>query len=295
MSMKHHPNSHRFAAHTLVVGCLSVLATVCHGADRQPIRLLLQPYAGTDLRTVDVDVSGRRSPFIFDTGGGSTVLTPDEATLAGCTPFGAATGFRADGGRITDPRCGPVTLGIGGYRVRREVTVFDLDRLLGRGAPRVGGLVGLSSFDGQAITLDLAHDRVTVETPRSLARRIRHMRPIRVRYARGAGGDVEPFIEIRAKTGTLWLEVDSGNNGPVFLAPPAQQQLGISLPKHGAQPLDLDVIGLGRVAARVASREMIYDGQLDPAFLKQMILTFDMRHGSAWASRNAGEPASQSR
>lgn len=286
MFMQHCPRSRRFTAHGLACGLFSILAAVCHGADRHPIQLLLKPYAGTDLRTIDVDVSGRTTPFIFDTGAGFTVLTPDEIKLAGCAPFGAITAFRADGGRITNPRCGPVTLEIDHYRVRREVTVFDLNRLLGKGVPPVGGLVGLASFDGRAITLDLAHDRVTVETAGSLARRIRHMRPIRVRFARGAGGDVDPFIEVRANAGTLWLEVASGNNGPVFLAPHAQQQLGISLPKHGAQAYDLDVIGLGPVAVRVASRDMIYDGQLDPAFLKQVLLTLDIQHGSAWASRD---------
>lgn len=279
------------AAGLLAAGMLCLLCGCDFGADA-PIELTLHPYAGTDLRTIDVSVSGRTSPFIFDTGAGFTVLTPDQVKLAGCVPFGQVTGFRADGGKITTPRCGPVTLGLDGYQVRGEVTVFDLNKLLGSGAPPVGGLVGLSSFDGRAITLDLAHDRVIVETRRSLARRIRHMRPIHVRFARGAGGDVDPFIEVRAKTGTLWLEVDSGNNGPVFLAPTAQQQIGISLPEHGTQPYELDVIGLGRVPVKVAARDMIYDGQLDPAFLKQMILSLDMRNGRAWASRerSAGEP-----
>lgn len=274
------------------------LLGACHGPGPGggPIALTLAPYGGTDLRTLVVNVSGRSSsssassPFIFDTGGGFTVLTPDQIKLTGCVPFGQVTGFRADGARITTPRCGPVFLDFGGYRIRREVTVFDLNKLLGDGAPQVGGLVGLSSFDGRAVTVDLLHDRVIVETPRSLPWRIRDMRPINVRFVRGAGGDVTPFIEIRAKTGTLWLEVDSGNNGPVFLSPVAQRQLDISLPQRGSQPFDLDVIGLGRVPVRVASRDMIYDGQLDPKFLEQVILTLDMRHGAAWASHEGPSP-----
>jgi hypothetical protein len=256
-----------------------------HPAGAAPIQLTLRPYANTVLRTVEVTVNGHEMPFIFDTGAGITVLTPDAARYAGCTPFGQMTGFRANGGKIVSSRCGPVTLAIGGYRVSGEVAEFDLLKLLGKGAPPVGGIVGLASFDGRAVTIDLAHDRVTIETRSSLARRIRGMRPISVRMVRGAGGDLVPFIEARAKTGTLWMEADSGNDGPVFLAPAAQQQLGISIALHSKQQLDLDIVGLGRFPINAASRDMIFDGQLDPDFLRQIELTVDFARGRAWARR----------
>ena len=272
------------------VFCTALLAlAVCNRSGAQPIQLTLSPYANSDLRTVEVTVNGHESPFIFDTGAGVTVLTPEETRYAGCTPFGQVTGFRADGGKVTSSRCGPVTLTVGNYRVDREVAEFDLDKLLGRGAPPIGGILGLASFDGGAVTLDLAHDRLTIETRRSLARRIRGMRPVSIRIVRGPGGDVVPFIEARAITGTLWMEVDSGNDGPVFLAPHAQQQLGISIPKHGKRQLDIDVVGLGPVPVIAASRDLIYDGQLNPAFLRQIQLTIDFGRGKAWARFDPGE------
>lgn len=284
--MYQHPNtraSRPFSSSTVCALGAAFMALACHYAGAQPVQLTLAPYANTDLRTVEVAVNGHESPFIFDTGAGLTILTPDEARYAGCTPFGLDTGFRADGGKVTSSRCGPVTLEIGCYRVDREVAEFDLMTLLGNGAPPVGGIVGLASFEGHAVTFDLAHDRVTIETPRSLAHQIGGMHPVNIRIARGAGGDVVPFIEARAKTGTLWMEVDSGNNGPVFLAPHAEEQLGISIPEHGKRQLDLDVIGLGPVPVTAASRDLIYDGQLDPAFLRQIQLTVDFEHGKAWA------------
>ncbi|MDE3216732.1 MAG: nuclear transport factor 2 family protein [Gemmatimonadota bacterium] len=255
-----------------------------------PHEIELHPYAGTDLRTVTVAIGDSTRPFIFDTGAGFTVIAPDETGAAGCTPFGRVVGFRADGQQMAMPRCGPVRLGIGGYAARGEVGVLDLSPLLGKGAPPVGGLVGLASFGGQAITLDLAHDRVTVETPASLAARVRAMHPIHVRLVRGAGGDVVPFIEARADTGTLWLEMDSGNNGPVFLAPHALRQLGLSVEKGKRAEASLDVIGLGPVPATVAGRDMVYDGQLDPAFLRRIVVTIDLATGRAWAVRAGATP-----
>ena len=277
------PASRAFSAGAARVLAAAIIALTCHRAGAQAVQLKLDPYANTGLRTVQVTVNGHRSPFLFDTGAGLTVLTPESAGYAGCTPFGLDTGFRDDGGKVTSSRCGPAALEIGRYRVDGEVAEFDLLKLLGKGAPPVGGIVGLESFEGRALTIDLAHDRVTIETPRSLALRIGGMHPVNVRIVRGAAGDVVPFIEVRAKTGTLWMEVDSGNNGPVFLAPHAQQQLGISIPQHGKRPLDLDVIGLGPVPVTVATRDLIYDGQLDPAFLRHMELTVDIARGRAWA------------
>ncbi len=273
---------------------IPLLATIAFGpgptAPPAPIVIHLHPYAGTDLRTVTVRLGDSARPFIFDTGAGFTVITPGETAAAGCTPFGRIVGFRADGGQIAQRRCGPVRLRIEGYAAIGEVGVFNLDSLLGKGAPPVGGLVGLASFAGHAITLDLARERLTVETPASLAARVRTMHPIHVRLARGPGGDVDPFIEVRADTGTVWLEVDSGNNGPVFLAPEALQQLGGHVAKGKRAEMSLDVIGLGPVPAMVVRREMIYDGQLDPAFLRRIVLTIDLATGRAWAARASAAP-----
>jgi Aspartyl protease len=267
-----------------VVAASSLLfCAACVPPAAQPVALPLRPYATTALRTVNVTVGGRQTPFIFDTGAGFTVIDTTELAAAGCAPFGRVTGFRADGHRITMSRCGPVTLGMGRYAVTGEVGILDLGSLLGNGAPPVGGLIGMASFAGRAVTLDLAHDRVTVETAASLARRIRGMHPVNVRLVRGAGGDLVPFIEVRARTGTLWLEIDSGNNGPVFLSPVAQGQLGIRIPPGGQDSLMLDVVGLGPVPVVARTRDMIYDGQLDPPFLRQMRLTVDFATSRAWA------------
>lgn len=268
------------------LGVVILALAGCASSRTQPISLTLNRYyPGTGLRTVDVTVNGHAGPFILDTGAGATVLTPQEIRYAGCKPFGKVTQFRAQGGRITSSRCGPVTLEIGAYRVDRDVQVLDLASLLGK-APPVGGILGLASFQGQAVTLDLAHDRLIIETRRSLARRIRGMRPVRIRITRDQAGAVVPFIEARARTGTLWLEVDSGNAGPVFFAPHAEGQLGIEIPARGKRQLGIDVIGLGRVPVTAATRDLIFDGEVDPAFLRQMVLTLDLEHDRAWARLN---------
>lgn len=87
--------------HYVVFFSALLALAACNRACARPVQLMLRPYGHTALRTVEVTVNGHESPFIFDTGAGMTVVTPEEARYAGCTPFGQVTGFRADGGKVT--------------------------------------------------------------------------------------------------------------------------------------------------------------------------------------------------
>jgi hypothetical protein len=282
--------------------CLPMDATE-RVVEAQPIVIPLHTYADTPLQTVQVTLDGKAVPFLFDTGGGLTFVSPEAAKSLGCQPFGQATGFRADGEKISFPRCGPTEFPIGDYRAEGEVGVFDLmvmirkqvegARKQGRDVPMpptLGGLVGLSSFRHQVLTLDYAHDRIVVETPQSMRTRIDSMTPLDMRLATLPSGGVEVFIKVKATKGTLWLQLDSGNNGPTFLAPHAIEQLGLDLPKGEKKRVALDLTHFQSMPATVARRDMIYDGQLGIDVIDKLIITLDLQHGKAWAAVT-GEPA----
>lgn len=268
-----------------------------------PVEIPLHAYADTPLKTVQVDVAGHAMPFLFDTGGGLTFVGPELVGKLGCMPFGQATGFRADGEKEAFPRCGPVSLAIDGYRVHEEVGVFDLMAMIrkqvaqarakGRDVsmpPALGGMVALPSFRHRAVTLDYARDRLIVETPQSLRRRVASMHPLAVRVATLPSGGMDVFVQAKAKEGTLWLQLDSGNNGPTFLAPHALDQLGIDVPDGESRALDLALTGYGRIATRVKRRDMIYDGQLGLGVIRHLVITLDLENDRAWAAPAAPMP-----
>lgn len=250
----------------------------------RPVNLALQPYIAT-LRTVPVVVGDETLPFLLDTGGGFTVLTPDVARAAGCAPFGRVTAFRSSGERIDLPRCGPVRLTVGGIAMTGEAAVLDVMRLL-EGAPRIGGILSLQTLEGRAFTLDLAGNRLVLETPASLRARTAALRPLSVRLSRqGGGAAMDLFLEVASPGGSLWLELDSGNAGPVLLSPHALAQLGVTLSGEGPQRVALDVGGLGPMPVDAVARELIYDGLLNAKFLESVVLTVDLRSARAWAAR----------
>ncbi|MDP9122948.1 MAG: hypothetical protein M3O15_16515, partial [Acidobacteriota bacterium] len=266
-----------------------------------PIELHLKPYIGT-LKTVSVQAGTATLPFVLDTGGGLTIITPRVAKTLGCEPFGRLTGFRSSGERLDMQRCGPAPLHIGPLTVTREVASFDLMSLIGSFAPEVGGLITLDTLRDYAITLDLAHDLLVIESDASLAARVRGMSPMQARIASQAGGaSLDLFVAVKARQGPLWLELDSGNSGPVLLAPHALAQLGLTpdvsnAPGSPAAPgapdskvpaqrtVSLDFLGLGPVEVTAREAPLIYDGLLNAETIGKMVLTLDLRTGRLWGS-----------
>lgn len=248
-----------------------------------PVELELAPYFGP-LRTLRLSSGDFAAPFLFDTGGGGTVLSLESAKALTLEPFGRGTGFRHDGTRVDGPRAGPVELASGAYRRRGEVGVFDLATMLG-GLPPVGGIVALDFFREQAVTIDLAHNRLTLETPASLAARAKGAAELELRLAHQASGaSLDVMVGIEGLHGTLWFELDSGNVAPVLVAPHAFVELGLDVPRIGTKSTqELPVLGLGLLKTEVECKELIYDGLLNAAFFERHVVTLDLVHARAWA------------
>lgn len=245
------------------------------------VEVPLLPYFG-DLRTVAVSIGGEEIPFLFDTGGGMTALTPATARKAGCAPFGGITGIRFNGEKLSGQRTGPVSFGVGGVNLRAEAGVGDLEAL---GLKGVGGVLALQSFAGTAITLDLAGNRLILETPATLKQRVAGMKELTVRAGRQSGGaSLDFYARAQAQTGDLWLEMDSGNLEPVLLASHAFTQLGLEPAGNAAGPVKLELVGLGPVTLDAKAADTIYDGLLNSAFFKRHLVTFDLKAMRAWVA-----------
>ena len=233
-------------------------------------------------RTVEVGLgrSGETHTFLFDTGGGITVLTPATAAELGCTPFGRMTGFRSSGERLDGPRCGIVVMELGGQTFRDETAVFDLMALLGN-APPVSGLISLYTFRELPITLDLSRNLLVLETPESLRERVRDMEPADIRVGRQAGGTaLDVFLAIQGEPLPAWFLVDSGNTGNVIVAPHARRQIG--LPEGELEAGRFHIDGVGGFEAALTFSDRIYDGVLNIGTLQRMVLTLDLARQRAW-------------
>jgi hypothetical protein len=286
--MENHPSKFmvkgRIVLFVLILAVVNFWSNNFSQAAAPQAEIVLRQYVGP-LKSIQVSVGGETLPFILDTGGGFTIVTPEVAKKTGCVPFGRLTGFRHNGERIETQRCSKTTFGLGGMNVAVETAVYDLMAVLRQSGdlPLVGGLIALNLFEKIPITLDYANEKLILESPASFQEQINGMKPLSVRLSRqGGGASIDLFVEVEAKTGTLWLELDSGNNGPVLLSKHAVAQLGLD-PAQNNLSVMLNIVGLGPVKNEVVVSDTIYDGLLNAKFLNETVLTLDLSAGKAWA------------
>ncbi len=242
----------------------------------------LSTYAGL-LRSITVKVGNGTHTFIFDTGGGETVITPEIASAIGCVPYGRAIGFRAGGEQVAFEYCDNVLLQLGTVPIAHgRVGVFDFKGLLPPGVPRVDGSVSLQSFRDRPVTIDLGRGKVTLETTNTLAMRTKAMRPVMIRVATGpTGAETAVYVAARIGGRRVWLLLDSGNGDPLLIAPHVARMAGLP-GNDGDVSVEVDSLGAIRLPARTT--QMIYDGVLGAAFMEEWVFTLDLRSSRMWAT-----------
>lgn len=234
------------------------------------------------IRTVRVAIAGDTLDFLFDTGGGVTVISPAVAARLGCVPSGRSVGFRMTGQMLSGAFCHDVSLSVGGIALNDDAGVMDFAEMLGPKAPKVDGMISLSTLRGRALTLDLPHDRLVVETPASLAARVRDMTPLTARLATGvSGGELGVYIGVPAGTTMLWLEWDSEHNARTFLAPHAAKLLGLT-DSTGRGDIELPLAPRVRPTIAVQTKDIIHDGVLSARFLERATWSVDLATGRMW-------------
>jgi hypothetical protein len=247
----------------------------------KPIEIRLEHPRGAHHRTVPVEIAGGTHSMLFDTGGGVTAISPALAKQLNCQITGTSIGLRMTGERVETPLCRDVELRVGGLVIRTEAAVIDLAGMLGKNGPQVDGMVSLATLDGFAVSLDLSHDKVTIESARSLVTRTKKATKVPFRRATGlSGGQLSPFAGVATKGGTVWLEIDSGHGGSAtFVSPQAATLLGDA--GHGEVNLELGA-RLDAHTPVVVRKDLVLDGVLSAAMVARSTWTFDLRSDALW-------------
>ncbi len=253
------------------------------------------------LTVVTVDIAGEQRPFLFDTGGGITLMTPKVSEAMACTPFGRLTGYRMKGERLDFARCKDISFALGEATFSGQtVGIFDLMALVPEGWDELGGLVALSTFEKQPVTLDLGAKRLVIETPQTMSARVKRMSPVEMKVVKQASGfSVVVLAKVSSPGGELWVEMDSGSTGPLILSPHAAEMLGVDLENpEQAQRIEggkwpvmwkvpevtLDFGAAGKVQTLAVVTDIIYDANMGAPLMKKFIWTLDLEGEQLWAA-----------
>lgn len=241
-------------------------------------------------KTIEVMIDGQPARMMFDTGAGITTISLELAARIGCTPHGLIVGHRLTGQSVRAQKCGERQVTLGGHVGVVDAAVLDTSILMPPGSPPLDGFIGLDALDGQVITLDLADNRLILETPESLAERIGDDPGAPLRRQRESGGrGLAVFAPIEAQVGSLWFLLDSGNMANIMVPPETLSQWGFTeeqaraaLDTGAPTTVPLNILGAPRSPERVRVRDMIHDGVLNEGLIAAYEVTLDLANDRIW-------------
>jgi predicted aspartyl protease len=234
---------------------------------------------------VHVDVKGKPGDFLLDTGGGVTLLTEEFSKGIDCKYWGRNTGYNMFGKRGDGPHCDGVQI-VAGDVTLTPVNIGKIDfggQFPGDKDP--DGLLSLDAFDGKAITIDQKAATLTIETPKSLAKKTRSMKELPMRLSRDcAARCLNAFLGVPTPEGMTWLILDSGAGGVSLIAKEYARIFGLD-PDVKEQRLKYEVAPGIAVDSPVMVTDMIMDGNLGQPFMSNYVITLDLRQGRLWAAK----------
>jgi hypothetical protein len=273
---------------TLAIAAIAAGLFSTAAAAAEPTVLKLEQFRRSV--AVRVEVAGKERLFQFDTGGGSTFISPEIAKELNCEKGARVVGFRMTGEKLEAPRCDDVAVKIGGHDFTIPVVgVYQVGEFNAKGVT-VDGLLALDAFEGKTITMDFAGLRLIVETPQSAAARIAGATELPARLVREMGGyGLTIDVQVPSKVGHLGFELDSGNGGTILIAKPYAATFGFDPdkgPQQGHFPIGKGIEAQGLIFPA----GITLDGNLGMPFLKNYLVTLDLDRGRVWLAPNPTSP-----
>ena len=235
---------------------------------------------------VHVTVKGKEGDFLFDTGGGVTLLDKEFAQNLKCKFWGRNTGYNMFGKKAEGPHCDDVQLSAYGTMLSPvNVGIMDFDGQF-PGDKKPDGLLSLDAFDGKVITIDQKAATLTIETDRSLKKRVRSMKELPFRLSRECSARcLSAFLGIKTADGMTWLNVDTGAGGVSLISKEYARSFGLD-PDKKEQTINFPLPNGVTIGGPVMVTDMIMDGNLGQPFLSQYVVTLDLRVGRLWIGSN---------
>jgi len=246
----------------------------------------LKKYFG-DLKKIDVVISGISYSFLFDTGGGETMISPSLATSLKKNIHGRVTGFRMSGEIMVYPVCDSITLTIGHTKIFHSITgVWDLMSILPKDFPNLDGVISLKSFENMIITLDLAKSRIIIHNPGSFKKEAPKKTLLQSRFANGlAGNELNIFLALNKNRNRYWFLFDSGNIGSMLFSHKSAYEWGLendTTNTNKSLGTTSFILGKKKINTNSESASIIYDGALNYDILSKSIFIIDFGKKKIW-------------
>jgi predicted aspartyl protease len=273
-----------FTMKTLLLSLALCIAFVLEGAAQNTIQL--KEYF-RNLKQVDVTIAGQGYSFLFDTGGGETFISPEIAQKIGRQPYGSATAFRMNGEMFRYQKLDSIEMRIGDVPVSHAmVGVWDVIGILPEGFPKVDGVISLKSFQDRILTIDLAANRLQLETPATLRKQQGKLTLLPSRFANGLdGSELNVFLGVPHRGRSYWFLLDTGNMSELLLSHQTASGWGLqsdtTIQRTALNPIAIQ-LGRRKMVSKAAAENIIYDGALNYDVISQTKITINFPARQVW-------------
>jgi hypothetical protein len=251
---------------------------------------------------IEVNVSGKETFFIFDTGIGVNLISKSLCADLGCKITGSTTGKRMTGQELTVPMSKVESLKVANVQSTRVDTgVWDFKQLLPNTPEfnKVQGYLSLNFFDKQPFTIDYTKNLLIIEDDESLNERIKQGTtvPISKRYQGSAltihvpvKSPINKTLDMQLDLGTDILTISDkylGDFKPYFDKTTVKTQsikdeTGFNRNRVFVK-LNGDVGLLSKnlrsqKGPKVMFQRIIYDGIIGNNFFKDRVVTYDLKN-----------------
>ena len=241
---------------------------------------------GGNFKKIEVSIEGKPYWFLFDSGAGETIISPEIARLLNKQVYGSVTGYSHTGEKFVYQLCDGVNIKIGGTVLPHETFgVYDLMSFLPKEAPKIDGVISLKTFQGRIISIDLAAKKLTIETTSSARKKEKRMTPVISRLATGPdGSQLDVFTAIRREGKLYWFLLDTGNMQPVVVSSHVAREWGLAVePASTGTPRMTDIsFGKGTDSVAFSVEDIIYDGMLSFDFISKKVFLVDLGKKQLW-------------
>lgn len=245
----------------------------------------LAKYGGT-MKKLDVLIGGTTYPFLFDTGGGDTILTPELAAIACKKIYGKGVGYRMSGEQATYRKCDGIDIKIGDTELfHPTVAILDVMSYLPPIAPKIYGVISLKSFQDKIISIDLPASRLTIETRRSARKKKKQMTLLASRFPTGmSGGELDILLGIRRNDALYWFLFDTGNGSSAKISPQTAYDWGLQSDPVSTGTTHKTEISFGTRTETVDlnAEEIIYDGVFNFDIISKKSYLLDFVNKEVW-------------
>ena len=239
-----------------------------------------------NLKSVKVQIEGKTYDFLFDTGGGITIISPKIVQEINGTAYGNSVGFRMSGEKVETKLCDNIEVKIAGISFfHPQVGVFDLMNLLPEEFDRIDGLISLKTFHDRKITMDLVESQLILETEESFDARIKDKSLVKSRFANGPNGsELNIFIGIPRKQRAWWFLFDTGNIAETKIAENTAMEWEIRNSQHGLGGKEDFSFKLNErtITTPTIIDKIIYDGALSFDFISQSEYSISLKTQEVW-------------